>query len=101
MTRRNDELKHALAQATSDGDRLRLELSTRTVESDRLREELSKLEDTATDLEREFALTSGDLEHARSKAADLTQEYDLLLRVGFESHAARANLRTRSMTEAA
>ena len=32
LTRRNDELKHALAQATSDGDRLRLELSTRTVE---------------------------------------------------------------------
>ena len=27
--------------------------------------------------------------------------YDFDLRVGFESHAARANLRTRSMTEAA
>ena len=93
------ELKHALAQATSDGDRLRLELSTRTVESDRLREELSKLEDTATDLEREFALTSGDLEHARSKAADLTQEYDLLLRQS--ANVSRLNESQRQQLESA
>ena len=99
LTRRNDELKHALAQATSDGDRLRLELSTRTVESDRLREELSKLEDTATDLEREFALTSGDLEHARSKAADLTQEYDLLLRQS--ANVSRLNESQRQQLESA
>ena len=99
LTRRNDELKHALAQATSDGDRLRLELSTRTVESDRLREELSKLEDTATDLEREFALTSRDLEHARSKAADLTQEYDLLLRQS--ANVSRLNESQRQQLESA
>ena len=36
-----------------------------------------------------------------SENEPLRLDFDRRLRVGFESHAARANLRTRSMTEAA